>query len=237
MTLLEVTVATAMGVTVAAAATVSIADQVKRARAVDAAKAALQPHTVARDRALALRSCVETVGVPPLGASFTPPSDGISDGGTCTSSTPCVTFPSDAQRNTPRVAVIEWSSCEDDAFMSAVTFFDLDGDITVTPYDSEDGRAVFGPEGGLTTERPRGSVATIVTPCGPPPQFGGGVALADAGRGDPGATSCKPPSPPGAPPDISFTATTYFGAAEAYRIAARAGATQGSSSEQAQSPF
>jgi hypothetical protein len=235
MTLLEVTVATVMGVTVAAAATVSIADQVRRARAVDAAKAALHPHTVARDRALALRSCVETVLVPPLGATFTPPSDGLSDGEVCPPPTPCAAFPSEAQRSTPRVAVVEWTSCEDDAFMTAVSFFDLDGDITVTPYDSEDERAVFGPDGGLTDARPRRVSTIIVTPCFPLPGFDRGVPPRPDGGA--GTGSCRPPKPPVAAPDISFTATTYFGAAEAYRIAARAGASQASSSEQATSPF
>ena len=236
MTLLEVTVATAMGVTVAAAATVSIADQVKRARAVDAAKAALHPHMVARDRALALRSCVETVLVPPRGVSFTPPSDGLSGGGVCPPPTPCAAFPSEAQRSTPRVAVVEWTSCEDNAFMNAVSFFDLDGDVTVTPYDSEDERAVFGPDGGLSHARPRRVLSSIVIPCLPRPQIGAG-ASGGAVSTSPSGSTCRPPPPPAFPPDISFTATTYFGAAEAYRIAARAGASQSSSSEQATSPF
>lgn len=223
MTLLEIMVVTAVGVVVATAASVSVADQVKRARALDAAKSALHPHMVARDRAVARRSCVETVLIPPRGVAFARPNDGLS-GSSCPPATPCVPFPDDAQRDTPRVAVVEWDTCEAGAFMTGVTFYDLDGDITVTPYDSPDGRAVFGPDGGLTALRPRAAAKGVIIPCQPAPTSGA-VAVAAA---PPAASTlpCTPPGPPVPPPDIHFSATTYFGDAEQYRIGARGGSGQ-----------
>lgn len=223
MTLIEVMTVAAVGAVIAAATTVNVVEQVRRVRATDASKQALHPHLVGRDRAVAARTCTETMLVPPIGQPFTPP---VENGPP--------QFPAAAQRNVSRVAVIEWSACGDTALISRVEFFDLDGDITFTPYDSADGRAVFGPDGGLTTQRP-------------PAAAGGGVCLPGGGGGGgdgspkpPGGGGggvCMPPGPPAPPPDILFAATTYFGAAENYRISARAGASQASATDRAVSPF
>jgi prepilin-type N-terminal cleavage/methylation domain-containing protein len=228
MTLLEIMVVGAIGATVAAATTVNIVEQIRRTKATDAARGAIHPHTIARDRAVAARLCTETIMVPALGQPFTPPPE---------SGPP--QFPANAQRGVPRIAVMEWSSCSAKAVITRVDFFDLDGDITLAPYDSIDGRAVFGFTGGLTKERPGPEVAFIAPPqnipsCQPPPPApppGSGIAEGE-GEGEPdpkGESTCKPPPPvadTGPPPDITFAATTYFGVAENYRIYARVGATE-----------
>jgi hypothetical protein len=220
MTLLEIMVVGAIGATVAAATTVNIVEQVRRTKATDAARGAIHPHTIARDRAVAARLCTETIMVPPLGQPFAPP---VENGPP--------QFPAAAQRSVPRIAVIEWNRCNELAAIVRVDFFDLDGDITLAPYNSLDGRAVFGPDGGLTSDRP-GTGASITLPnCHPPPPPGPGnpAAEGEGEGGGKGGETCEPPPPvasAGPPPDILFSATTYFGAAENYRIYARVGATE-----------
>lgn len=221
MTLIEVMLVGAIGATVAAATAVNIVEQVRRTRATDAARGAIHPHTIARDRAVAARLCTETIMVPPVGQPFTPPLESGS-----------AQFPAAAQRSVPRIAVIEWSRCDELAAIVRVDFFELDGDITLAPYDSDDGRAVFGPDGGLTSDRPGTAASITPTNCQPPPPppGPGDPAAEGEGEGAPkGGDTCEPPPPvanTGPPPDILFSATTYFGQAEDFRIYARVGATE-----------
>jgi len=237
MTLIEVMAVVAVGAVIAAATTVNVVEQVRRVRAVDASRQALHPHLVARDRAAAARTCSETMLVPPIGQPFTPP---VENGPP--------RFPAAAQTRIPRIAIIEWSACDDTALISRVEFFDLDGDITFAPYNSADGRAVFGPDGGLTSARPPAAAGGgVCLPGGgggggggapkPPAGGGGGGAPKPPAGGGGGGAVCLPPAPPAPPPDILFSATTYFGGVENYRISARAGTSQGSATEQAASPF
>ena len=234
MTLLEVMVVGAIGATVAAATTVNIVEQVRRVKAVDAARGALHPHTVARDRAVASRLCTETIMVPSIGQPFMPPAEN-----------PPERFPADAQRASPRLAVLEWSDCTGSASLLRVDFFDLEGDITLAPYNSIDGRAVFGPDGGLTDERPGAAgssftaLARVVCRTPPIPEVllegiaegegEGAEGEGEGGRGRGAEDSCEaePPVAEQAPPeDVDFSATTYFGTNENYRIYARVGATE-----------
>jgi prepilin-type N-terminal cleavage/methylation domain-containing protein len=220
MTLLELMVTMSAVAVVATAGAASLAEQVKRARATDAANSALYPHTVSRDRSVAARTCTETVLVPALPDFFF---TDISD------------FPPNSQRAVPRVAVIEWSDCELTATIARIQFFDLDGDITLQPYDSDDGRLVFGIRGGLTAERPGASSGAILrrgAPCGA--AGGGSVAEGEGeeGEGEDGREgeseeSCEAPLafiPVVA--DVNFEATTFFGRSVHYTVFARAGATE-----------
>ncbi len=219
MTLLEIMVTMSAVAVIATAGATSLVEQVKRVRATDAANAALYPHTVARDRAVARRSCTETVLVPALPDAF------ITD---------IAAFPAGAQRSVPRIAVLEWDGCDETANLVNVKFFDLDGDITLQPYSSDDGRAVFGIRGGLTAERP-GATSGFIDPDGKDiPQCsaggskpsGGGISEGE-GEGEGPPPACAPPGPLSETPvDITFAATTYFGANVPYTIFARAGATE-----------
>lgn len=222
MSLLEIMVVTAAVAGMAAMAGTSVADQVRRARAVEAAKNTLHPHTIARDRAVAARTCTETVVVPKLGDAFSPPPG----------------FPASAQQAAPRVAVIEWSACDVSATVVRVDFFDLDGDVTIAPYNSIDGRVVFSADGGLTSDRPvTGASGVSAARCGtsgrggPRGTFGtdDGDGAERRGDGSSGSSSqtCSPPPPlPPPPADVDFSATTFFGECVDYRISGRVGATE-----------
>lgn len=220
MSLVEIMVVTAAVAAMAAMAGSSVADQVQRTRAVEAAKNTLHPHTIARDRAVAARTCTETVVVPKLGDAFSPPPG----------------FPDSAQQAAPRVAVIEWSACDVSATVVRVDFFDLDGDVTIAPYSSIDGRVVFSADGGLTSDRPvTGASGVALRICGTGSGNNGKgsetFGTDDSGdfNGGSGSSSqtCKPPPPlPPPPADVDFTATTFFGESVDYRIYARVGATE-----------
>jgi prepilin-type N-terminal cleavage/methylation domain-containing protein len=221
MTLLEIMVVTAAVAGMAAMAGTSVADQVRRVRAVEAAKNTLHPHTVTRDRAVGARTCTETLIVPRIGDLFTSP----------------VGFPAASQREYPRVAVIEWTACGEAAVIARVDFIDLDGDVTIAPYNTVDGRVVFSPDGGLTNVRPGNLGGTIILPEDPcrPSGGGGGGAVASEGEGEgegggrgggAGGVCLPPPPPPPPPSDVEFTATTFFGEAVDYVIYARVGATE-----------
>jgi hypothetical protein len=213
MSLLEIMVVSAAVAGMAAMAGTSVADQVRRTRAVEAAKNTLQPHSIARDRAVAARTCTETVIVPRLGDAFSPPAG----------------FPASAQQAEPRVAVIEWSDCGEGATIVRVDFFNLDGDVTIAPYSSADARVVFSADGGLTNDRP-GTVSGVVLPptCGTNGGETRGDTIDDGRRGSGGSgETCRPPPPlPPPPADVLFTATTFFGESVDYRIYARVGATE-----------
>jgi type II secretory pathway pseudopilin PulG len=232
ITLLEVMVVTAASVAVATAAGVSVADQVRRARATEGVRNVYHPHVVARDSAVGARTCTETLVIPPLGAGAPVLPDGV-------------TAAQVPQNNGTRIAVIEWSDCGDTATVSRVSLFDIDGDITLSPYSSTDGRVVFSPQGGLTNERP-GTIGrhppSTATPGGGvivgdfskcTPGGGGdgnsGVAMEGEGEDPRGSPLCSPPGPlgeEGPPPDVSFAATAFFGKHVDYRIYARVGATE-----------
>lgn len=210
MTLLEIMVVTAAVAGMAAMAGTSVADQVRRVRSMEAAKNTLHPHTVTRDRAVGARTCTETLIVPRIGDLFVPP----------------LGFPVGSQRENPRVAAVEWSACGETAVIVHVDFFDLDGDVTIAPYNTLDGRLIFSPDGGLTNDRPGNVGGVIIQPpvCG---AGGGGGLSGHGGGGGGGGGVCLPPPPPPPPPsDVDFTATTFFGEAVDYRIYARVGATE-----------
>ncbi len=209
MTLLEIMVVTAAVAGMAAMAGTSVADQVRRVRSVEAAKNTLHPHTVTRDRAVGARTCTETLIVPRIGDLFVPPAG----------------FPVGSQRENPRVAAVEWSACGETAVIVRVDFFDLDGDVTIAPYNTVDGRLVFSPEGALTNDRP-GTFTGIVLPptCGT--GSGKGTGTGTGTKPGPGDVCVPPPPLPPPPADVLFTATTFFGEAVDYRIYARVGATE-----------
>ena len=211
MSLLEIMVVTAVVAGMAAMAGTSVADQVRQARAVEAAKNTLHPHAVARDRAVAARACTETVIVPKLGDTFSPPTG----------------FPASAQQATPRIAVIEWSECGPNATVVRVDFFDLDGDVSITPYNSEDARVVFSPDGGLTSDRPATVSSGVAARCSSSGRSSGGSTSETSRRSSGSSSTCSPPPPMPVPPtDVVFTATTFDGKAIDYRIYARVGATE-----------
>ena len=211
MSLLEIMVVSAAVAGMAAMAGTSVADQVRRTRAVEAAKNTLHPHTIARDRAVAARTCTETVVVPKLGDVFSPPPG----------------FPVDAQQAAPRVAVIEWSACDVSATVVRVDFFDLDGDVTIAPYNSIDARVVFSPDGGLTSDRPATVPSGVAARCGSSGGSKGGSTSETSRTSSGSSSSCSPPPPMPVPPtDVVFTATTFDGKAIDYRIYARVGATE-----------
>lgn len=224
MSLLEIMVVSAAVAGMAAMAGTSVADQVRRTRAVEAAKNTLHPHTIARDRAVAARTCTETVVVPKLGDAFAPPPG----------------FPASAQQAAPRVAVIEWSACDLSATVVRVDFFDLDGDVTIAPYNTIDGRVVFSADGGLTSDRPATGASGVALPvCGTGSgnngkgreTFGtddsGGFNRGSGSSSGSSSQTCRPPPPlPPPPADVDFSATTFFGENVDYRIYARVGATE-----------
>jgi len=218
MTLLEVSVVTAMGIALAAAGGSTLAEQARRARATDAANNSMLPHTVSRDRAVAARTCVESVLVPSLSQTMTMNAD-----------LPAAVLA--GRRTNPRIAVIQWSDCGPDATVGSVDFYDLDGQVAFTAY-SGDGRLVFGIDGGLTEDRPgippAGGTVTVCGKGGSGTGKSGGSAPPKApdGSGGGGGT-CKPPGPAKQPsPDVTFAATTYFGDARTYKVYARLGSTE-----------
>ncbi len=206
MTLLEVAVVTTMGVALAAAGGSTLAETARRSRATDAAANTLLPHTIARDRAVAARTCVEPVLVPSLTSTVAIPAN----------------LPLQIQNGrgaTPRVAVIEWSACGVAATATRIDFYELDGQVEFTRY-SGDGRLVFSPDGSITADRPASAGTGVTFRCG---STKGRVPGAPVGP----PPVCRPPPPPSQPPaDVTFAATTYFGAARTYRVYARIGATE-----------
>jgi hypothetical protein len=212
-------VVTAMIGVVSAAGVSVLSEQARRRRAIDAARHALQPHHVARDRAVGARTCSETFLVPPIGGPLTLPTG----------------VPPIEQRKNPMVAVVQWAKCGFDNRVSRVDLFELEGDITWSDYNgATSGRLVFAEDGAITSTLPStgpppssgtvclsGSGRTSpVSPTGPSP--GGLSGSASGGRGE----SCVPPDPPPAPaPDVTFTATTFFGETHTFRVYSRVGAT------------
>lgn len=215
MTLLEVSIVTAVGLAVAAAGGSTLAETARRSRATDAANNTLLPHTVSRDRAVAARTCTETVLVPALSQTLAMNTD-----------LPAVVL--SARQEKPRIASIQWSACGPDAVVTKVDFYDLDGQIDFTPYSSDDGRLVFGIDGGLTAERPGMPPASGVTVCSAGKASDDGSAGGGGkGDGDGGGAVCKPPAPQKQPSaDVTFAATTYFGVARSYTVYSRLGATE-----------
>ena len=100
--------------------------------------------------------------------------------------------------------------------------YPLEGEIAFTDYDSVDGRLVFGPDGGLTDERP--GVGSGFVLCGS--GGGGGKGSGGGGPVDPTAV-CKPPAPSKPPPnDVNFAADPYFAPTGSYRVYGRVGGTE-----------
>ena len=210
VTLVEIMAVVAVAGTVAAFGTGALVEQVRRNKAINASNNALFPHTIARDRAVAARNCVETILVPPIGSAFAPP-------GTI----PAPAVP--AQARFPQVAVIQYDGCGDPVNVVRIDLYPLEGEVTFTAYDSPDARLVYGPDGGLTSDRP--GVAAGVAVCGA--GAGGDGITGGGGRpGDGTGTCLPPPSAPPPPDDVNFAAHPYFAANGDYRVYARVGGTE-----------
>lgn len=226
MTLIEVSIVAAIGLALTAAGGATLVGQARRSRAIEGANNALLPHGVARDRAVAARSCVESVLLPPLRQA----------GVTLSADLPPEVR--SGRREHPRVAIIQWTACDETATVTKVDFYDLEGEISFSGYSSTDGRMVFSPTGALTDERPGsapvggGSLETCPIPGATGGRTGTGSrstpddGAGGGGRGGDGGT-CKPP-PRIKPPvdDITFTATTFDGQVRSFRTWSRLGATE-----------
>jgi hypothetical protein len=222
-TLIEVVVVTAMVGVVVAAGMGAISDQARRQRATDAARHALQPHQIARDRAVGARTCSETFLFPALGRG-SPPS--LPTG-----------VPAIAQRKNPMIAVVQWAKCGFDNSVVRVDLVELEGDVTFSTYvGANGGRLVFAEDGAITSLLPSTSAApsaTLVCLTGRPDVgtgtgglTGGSSGGSTSGHGGTGGTCTAPPPPPPPPSDVTFTVTTFFGTTENYRVFARVGATE-----------
>ena len=224
-TLIEVVVVTAMVGVVAAAALGGLNEQARRQRSIDAARHALQPHQIARDRAVGARTCTETFLIP---AKSTLPVSAPASAPTLPAGVPPIT-----QRKNPMIAVVQWAKCGFDNSVVRVDLFELEGEVAFSTYvGATDGRLVFAEDGAVTSQLPSTSP--------PPPtssvcltghgDFGTGGTTSggstSGGHGSSGGT-CTAPPPPAAPPsDVTFTATTFFGESHGYHVYARVGATE-----------
>lgn len=211
MTLVEVMVVGAIAASLAAAGGSTLVEQVRRSRAVEGARNALLPHAVARDRAVAARTCVESVLLPPTSQAFF----------VLNSDLPAEVL--SGQTDKARVAVVQWSRCDAEATVVKVDFYDLEGQVEFDAYSSADGRMVFGIDGGLTMDRPAAASGASLPPrCVPPKQ---GSSRSGGGPGP--APVCMPAARMGLPaPDVSFSARTYFGEVHGFKTFSRIGTTE-----------
>ncbi len=209
-------VVTAMIGVVAAAAGNSISNQARRQRAVDAARHALQPHLIARDRAVGARTCSETLLIPALGRGAMP--------------TLPLGVPPIAQRKNPMVAVVQWARCGFSNSVVRVDLVELEGEVDFSIYNgATDGRLVFAEDGAITSvlpttagAPPSGATCSPRSSDGSDPNRG----VSDPARPPPGGRCEAPPPPPPPPPDVTFTVTTFFGETHDYHVFARVGATE-----------
>ncbi|MBM4280717.1 MAG: hypothetical protein FJ137_08135 [Deltaproteobacteria bacterium] len=214
VSLVEVLVVTAMVGVVSAAGLSVLSEQVRRRRATDAAAHALQPHQVARDRAVGARTCSETFLVPPAGRPLALPAG----------------VPPIVQRKNPMVAVVQWAKCGFSNSVIRVDLFELEGDIQLSTYqNATSGRLVFAEDGSITTQLP--DLDRAPTNGGVCLPGGAGSSITsttgDSGSASGSGGSCTPPLPPSAPaPDVTFSATTYFGEVRGFRVYSRVGSIE-----------